>query len=207
MGNSDFYVFNDMTSAVFERKTELAGHMSGQVVDATGNPKTGVTVDFLCGGMAMATDSTGSFVSADKVAAGNDTMTVSSGDGAVLPIDVSTVDTDDDDTEVEVIVQEASNTNIVVTNVCNCTPWAAIGFGYLASGQTPVYYSGGANMPKMGANCGTISVTLTTPSGASMPLMPGTGHRQNSGANPASGMWTVTTEVCGQIKTVSIEVP
>jgi hypothetical protein len=206
MGNRDFYVYNDMMAAFFERKTELAGYLSGQVVDAKGNPKTGVTVDYLCGGMPATTDSTGAFVTADKVAMGVNTMTISSSDGAVLPIEVSTVDTDDDDTEVEWYYQEDSNTNIVVTNVCNCTPWAAIGFGYSSSGQTPLYYSGGANMPKTGASCGTISVTLTSPSGANTPVMPGTGHRQNV-VSPASGLWTVTTTVCGLIKTVSIDVP
>jgi hypothetical protein len=206
MGNN-FYVFNDMTAAFFERKTELAGYMSGQITDAKNNPIPGLTVDLLCGGMATTTDVTGAFVSTGKVPKGMNTITASNSNGAVIAMDVSTLDTDDDDTELAWLIQEDSNTNIVVTNICNCTPWAAIGFGYSSSGQTPVYYSGGANAPKTGANCGTISVTVTPPSGASFPIMPGTSRRQNSGANAASGLWTVTTEVCGLIKTVSIEVP
>ena len=97
-----------------------------------------------------------------------------------------------------------------VTNAidCTCTPWCAIGFGSLDGGQTPVYYAGGANAPKNDtSNCDVPQVTVTTPSGTTYPIRPGSSRHQNSGANPASGNWTVTTTVCGQSKSCTVTVP
>ena len=97
-----------------------------------------------------------------------------------------------------------------VTNAiaCNCTPWCAIGFGSLPGGQTPVYYAGGANPPKNGtADCDQPQVTVTPPSGTTYSITPGSSRHQNSGPNPASGTWTVTTTVCGQSKSCTVTVP
>jgi hypothetical protein len=132
-----------------------------------------------------------------------------------LPLDVRTLTSS---ASLNVVVPATNNTAVAlkvamdaggpVTNACNCTPWCAIGFGSLPGGQTPVYYAGGANPPKNGpANCGQTEVTVTTPSGATFPIAAGSSHHQNSGPNPASGTWKVTTTVCGQSKSCSVTVP
>jgi hypothetical protein len=200
---SNLYVFNDMATAFFGRKTTLAGYLTGQVTDSKGNPRTGWNLNFLVGGLPTVTDAAGSFNFNDRVPEGMNTLTASNPDGAELPIDIPTTD----NTTFDWLIEEAADTNVVATNLCNCTPWAAIGFGYSSSGQTPVYYSGGANAPKTGANCGDISVTVTPPSGVAFPIVPGTTRRQNSGGNPASGIWSITTTVCGKSKTATIDVP
>ena len=94
------------------------------------------------------------------------------------------------------------------TNACNCTPWCAIGFGTLPGGLTPVYYAGGANPPKDAPpSCDVPEVKVTTPNGTTYPIIAGSARRQNSGPNPASGDWTVTTSVCGQSKSCTVTVP
>jgi hypothetical protein len=71
--------------------------------------------------------------------------------------------------------------------------------------QTPIYFSGGANGPEDApANCGPVQVTVTPPNGNPFSIKAGSGKHQNSGRNPAPGVWTVTTTVCGQSKSCSI---
>ena len=116
---------------------------------------------------------------------------------------------DTNNTIVSMVLDTEAETNAPPpTNVCNCTPWAAIGYGNIAGGTTAVYFSGGATPPKSGqADCETPEVTVTPPSGPPMAITPGTRPRHNSGPNPASGEWTVTTVVCGQTKTATVYVP
>jgi hypothetical protein len=57
------------------------------------------------------------------------------------------------------------------------------------------------------ADCGQPKVTVTPPVGAPFSIAVGTSLHQNSGANPASGTWTVTTTVCGRSKSCMVTVP
>lgn len=90
---------------------------------------------------------------------------------------------------------------------CNCTPWCALGFGAYNGEPTPLYFAGGANAPKGGTpDCGVPEVTVTGPDGKSFPIAAGTGKHQST-PNPAPGLWTVTTKVCGQTKSCSLRIP
>ena len=98
--------------------------------------------------------------------------------------------------------------DVADTPIADAWTVTAAGFGTVAGGQTPVYFSGGANPPKTGtADCGQIQLTVTNPAGVTTPIVPGTSHHQNSGPNPASGTWKVTVTVCGKTKTCTIDVP
>jgi hypothetical protein len=195
-----FTVKPDMPTQFFKRFRRVGGLLYGTVSDATGGPLCNVTLGLPYGGPTATTDSDGAF-GFPRLPWGQNVIAVSSPIGATL--DVVLPATNNTAANLKVAMAAAGP-----TNACNCLPWCAIGFGSLPGGQTPIYYSGGANPPKAGpANCGEVLVTVTPPSGAKFPIVPGTSRHQNSGPNPAPGVWTVTTTVCGQTKSCTITFP
>jgi hypothetical protein len=197
-----FKINMDMTAGFFQRFKRIGGFLSGTVTDNSGNPLPNIYVGLLHGGATATTDATGVFSFLSRLPWGMNLIAFTNPIGASLNIAVPN-----------------TNNNVVVfklgmagggpaTNACNCTPWCAIGFGTFADGETPVYYSGGANPPSSGtANCGEAVVSVTTPGGVTFPITPGTQGHQNSGDNPVPGTWTVTATVCGQTKSATVTVP
>jgi len=205
-----FSAYNDAIVGFFRRSKELGGYVHGKVTDKSGKPLSNIALSLIYGGASAMTDTNGDFAFADRLHKGMKVYQATGPNGAILNFADEGVAEggDTNDTTENYEVEMDGETNDVVTNVCNCTPWCAIGFASSSAGQTPVYYSGGANPPKTGTpNCEEPEVTVTPPSGKSYKITAGTHERQNSGANPAAGTWTVTTVVCGITKTVSIDVP
>lgn len=208
VGKGQMFSLNtDMPSGFYQRLRREGGLVEGTVTDDTGTPLKGVSLGLVYGGLSALTDLKGAY-SFGRMPYGSNAIGITNAAGnASLDIILSTSQ------NVVAAVKAAMDAAAVAatpTNACNCTPWCAIGFATFPSGaRTPVYYSGGANPPKVGAaNCGEVSVTVTPPGGgAPIPLKPGTGRHQNSGPNPAAGTWTVTTVVCGITKTCTITVP
>lgn len=200
-----FTLSTEMPSGFFNRTKHLGGIVSGSVTGPSGSPLSGVTLGLAYGGPSTTTAGDGTFAF-PRLPYGMNLIAISNLIGASLNIAVPATNNTAVGFKVAMEAAIAPVTN--APPPCNCTPWCAIGFGTLAGGQTPVYYSGGANPPSSGAaNCGQAQVTVTPPSGASFAIQPGTNHHQNSGPNPASGTWTVTTTVCGITKTCSVTVP
>ena len=197
-----FSVNSEMPSGFYMRSTRVGGFVSGTVTDGANKPLSGISLGLQYGGEKITTGLLGGY-SFDRLPWGMNVVTVSNKIGASLNVEVPAT------TNAVVGIKVAMDAAPPGTNaVCNCTPWCAIGFGTVAGGQTPVYFSGGANPPKDGtANCGAIQVTVTSPAGVTTPIVPGTSHHQNSGPNPAAGTWKVTVTVCGKTKTCMIDVP
>lgn len=178
--------------------------IDGSLTDSANKPIVGAKLGLIHGGISAVTSAFGGF-SLGRLPYGDNVI------GITNPAATASV---------EIVLSAVSNVVAAVkaafdaapapapANPCNCTPWCAIGFASLPGGTTPVYFSGGANPPKVGpANCETPTVTVTRPNGTTFPIRPGTGRHQNSGANPAAGTWKVTTTVCGITKECSITVP
>ena len=198
-----FTINSDETPfSLFTRLRRVGGLVSGTVSDPLGKALSGATLGLLYGGASTTTDASGGF-SLPRLPWGLNLITISNWIGASLNVVIPATN----NTAVNFkVAMEAQVTP--PTNACNCTPWCAIGFGALPGGQTPVYFAGGANPPAVGpADCGKPSVTVTTPSGAKFPIIPGSSRHQNSGEEPEPGTWTVTTVVCGQTKSCSVTVP
>jgi hypothetical protein len=176
-----FTVNSEMPSGFFQRLKKLGGAVTGTVTDQSGNPLTGVTLSLPLGGPAATTDA-GGYFALPRLAWGMNLIAISNAIGAVLNIAIPATN------NIAVGIKAAMAAAPPATsNACNCTPWCAIGFATLPGGQTPVYYAGGANPPKVGpANCGQPQVIVTRPDGYSSPITAGTGRDQNSGPNPAS---------------------
>lgn len=197
-----FTINSEMPSGFIHRLRRLGGFVSGTVTDPSGKPLSGATLGLLYGGPTASTDPAGAFA-LPRLPWGMNLIAITNPIGASLNVVVPA--TNNTAVTFKVAMVAAAGP---VTNACNCTPWCAIGFGSLPGGQTPVYYAGGANSPKDApANCGQPQVTVTPPSGATYSIMPGSARHQNSGPDPASGTWTVTTVVCGQTKSCTITVP
>lgn len=203
----------DNDGLFFRKRGRIGGHVSGTILDGMGNPQSGVTAGLPGGGSntQVATDGTfdlsnfpwgnslfammKSFTFVDPTTGANRT------ERAQIEIEVPVIVPDG-------FLQFKVEMQVFVSPVCNCTPWCSIGFGTINGSQTPVFYGGGAIPPKgVPAQCDAPQVTVTTPTGATFPIRAGTGRHQNSGPNPASGTWTVTTTVCGQSRSCSITVP
>jgi len=199
-----FRVPPEMTEGYFQRSKQTGGFVNGMITDPFGNPIPGIGLDLLYGGSPATFDSLGNFSFASRQPKGMNVYKITNPIGASLSVAAKVTN----NTVVNYVVAMAAVTNPPPTNVCNCTPWCAIGYGTLPGGLTPVYYSGGANSPKSGAvGCDQPKVSVTPPSGKSFPIKSGSNRRQNSGPNPAAGTWTVTATVCGQIKTATVTVP
>ena len=201
-------------SQFYQRSTLMTGNVGGYVMDPLGNSFTGIAITLYDGGVSAVTDLTG-YYSFSWLPQGLNMFTITDPKtGAALNLGMPVTNNPTPPTNnptPTIVIATAGSTNVAtntVTNVCNCTPWCAIGYATSASGMTPVYYSGGANGPGGDtSNCGTAVVTVTPPSGAPFSIRPGTRGRQNSGPNPASGTWTVVATVCGQTKTATVDVP
>lgn len=191
-----------MTGGFFQRSTQVGGFISGSVSDSWGNPLTGIGFGLPYGGPSVISD--GGMYQFTRMPLGVNVITLSN---PVVNASLS-VEVDNTNNVVEDWVTDMEGETNADTNVCNCTPWCAIGFGTGSLGQTPVYYSGGANSPKgVPATCDMPTVTITPPSGKPYAITPGTRRRQSSGPDPASGDWTVTVTVCGQSKSATVTVP
>lgn len=198
-----FSVKNDMKVGFFQRSMDVGGFISGSVSDSWGNPLSGLGFGLLNSGPIVNSD--GGYYQLPRMPLGMNLIAITNPMiGANLNVEVLNTNNVVEDW----VTDMEGETNDIVTNVCNCTPWCAIGYGVLPGGQTPVYYSGGANSPKgVPATCDTPTVTITPPSGKPFAITPGTTRHQSSGPNPASGDWTVTTTVCGKSKSATVTVP
>ncbi len=192
----------------FNGSTQVGGFISGSVGDSWGNPLSGIGFDFPYGGVSTyggtSIISDGGMYQIPRMPLGISVFTLTD------PVVKASLDVEVDNSNnvVENWVTDMEGDTNEVTNACNCTPWCAIGFGTGTLGQTPVYYSGGANSPKgVPATCDTPTITVTPPSGKPYEIRSGTGRRQSSGPDPASGDWTITTTVCGQSKSATVTVP
>jgi hypothetical protein len=199
-----FLLRNDMrmSGGFFQRSTEVGGYLSGSVSDSWGNPLSGIVFDLSYGGASINSDS--GMYQFTRMPLGLNAIKITDPTvNATLEVEV-----ENDNNVVEDWVTDMEGETNEDTNVCNCTPWCAIGFGTGTLGQTPVYYSGGANSPKgVPATCDAPTITVTPPSGKPYEIRSGTGRRQSSGPDPASGDWTITTTVCGQSKSATVTVP
>jgi len=208
---------SDQSAQFFKGTHRLGSAFGGLIMDCSGSPQAGFNVGLMYGGLNSTTLSDGSFsfyglprgtnliavtkpfTFADPVTGSNRTETVG------LNIEVPATNP----TNIFYQMLQFKVAAVVApVPACNCTPWCAIGVGTLNGTETPVFYAGGALPPKSGpANCGPVQVTVTPPSGVAYPITAGSGKHQNSGPNPGTGTWTVTTVVCGQSKQASITVP
>jgi hypothetical protein len=204
-----YSVRNNMRKGFFQQTKQLGGFIAGVVTDNSGWAMPNVTLGLLYGGPTATTDSSGVY-SLPRMPYGINLIAITNPVGASLNVEIANTNNSGTNAYTAAMVKAAMVAAPLAapTNICNCTPWCAIGFATLPDGQTPVYYAGGANSPASGTpDCGQPQVTVTPPGGVPFSINPGTSHRQNSGANPASGTWTVTAVVCGQSKSATITVP
>ena len=202
----------------FRCTAKLSGPLSGRLTDSSGNPLTVGTIDLPYGGAGANPDSGGNFL-IYGLPVGTNAMRISK---PVTFTDPGTGTNRTENVGIDVLVpanrapanlqveseMDGGNDGGPVTPECNCTPWCAIAVGTLSGTATPVYYAGGAWPPKDApATCDEPVVTVTPPNGNSFTIKPGTARYQNSGPNPASGTWTITTTVCNKTKECSISVP
>jgi hypothetical protein len=203
-----------MKAYYFKSTKRPGGDVSGALTDDAGNPQSGFSVDLLYGGAPATTASDGSF-NVVGLPWGTNVLSLINSLTFVDPgTGTNRTETAGIEVMVPAIVPYGTLQFKVVVQIfppppaCNCSPWCAIGFGTINGAQTPIYYAGGANPPKgVPPNCGVPQVTVTPPNGPAFAITPGSGRHQNSGVNPASGTWTVTTVVCGQTKMASLTVP
>jgi hypothetical protein len=191
----------------------MGGNLLGTITDPAGKPQTGITADLSEGGRNTKPDDKGNYVMnfmpfGDNLIQIIKTFLITDPVTGEKGTNLATFDL------VVPIIKAYGTLNLKVEMqtfqipLCNCTPWCSIGFGAYDGTTTPIYFSGGANPPKAGpASCGAVEVTVTRPDGSILPLKAGKGRHQNSGANPMPGTWKVTTKVCGQEKTCTIDYP
>ena len=192
---------------------KMGGNLLGTITDPAGKPQTDITADLSEGGRNTKADEKGNYALSflpfgDNLIQLVKTFLVTDSVTGEKGTNLATFDL------VVPIIKAYGTLNLKVEMqtfqipFCNCTPWCSIGFGTFDGTTTPIYFSGGANPPKNGpASCGAVEVTVTRPDGSTFPLKAGKGKRQNSGANPMPGTWKVTTKVCGQEKTCTIDYP
>ena len=198
----------DMPAAFFIRERKLGAFVGGIITDNSGSPYSGLQVGLLYGGPRMTSDVLGKYSYDYRLPLGLNLISITNPIGASVNVEVMNTNTATNYLMANFKVAMVAAPPVSPTNICNCTPWCAIGFGSGYGGQTPVYYSGGANNPASGTpECGQAVVTVTPPSGPPITIKPGSNHAQNSGPNPASGTWTVSSTVCGVTKTATITVP
>lgn len=214
---TNFTVAADDNAQFFKSTHRFGGAFGGTILNPSGSPLSGINIGVQYGGMRTTTQADGSF---EEYGLPRGTNIVAI-EKPVTFVDATTGSNRTETVALNIEVPASNPTNayykmlqfqlavlLVPVPACNCTPWCAIGVGTLDGVPTPVFYSGGAFPPKNGpANCGPVQVTVTPPNGAAYPITAGSTKHQNSGANPASGTWTVTTTVCGQSKQASITVP
>jgi len=204
-----FNVRRMMGDGFFMQTRELGKFIGGVVLDNVGAPQQNLKIGLQYGGPYTFTDFSGSY-SLSRMPVGLNWLYLSNSIRANLNIGITNTDNTPTNSYTAAMIKAvmAAAPAIDPTNICNCTPWCAIGFATTPDGRTPVYYAGGANNPNGGTpDCGTPMVTVTPPVGAPFTISAGTGHHHNSGPNPASGTWTVTAVVCGQTKTATVTVP
>jgi hypothetical protein len=211
VGQGQMFNFNNnMQSGFFQRTKQLGGLIGGVMIDDSGKVMPNITLGLLYGGPTTTTDATGVY-SLPRLPLGMNLIAITNPIGANLNIVLSNTNNSTATnafTAVVIKVAMEAAPPVAPTNICNCTPWCAIGFATLPGGQTPVYYAGGANSLDGGTpDCGQPQVTVTPPTGVAFSISPGTSHHHNSGPNPAAGTWTVTSVVCGQSKSATITVP
>ena len=158
-----FTVAGRMPQAFFKPSKELGGFISGTIWNPSGQALTGVGLDLMYGGAAVTSDTMGNYSFPRMPAGSNELVITNPAVHVSLPITVL----DTNNVIMDIIADMEAETNEPPpTNVCNCTPWAAIGYGTIAGGTTAVYFSGGANPPKTGEpSCETAEVTVTPPNG------------------------------------------
>jgi hypothetical protein len=204
-----YTVRNNMRTGFFQQTKQLGGFIAGVVIDNSGAAMPNIKLGLLYGGPTATTDFSGTY-SLPRMPLGENLISVTNPIGACLNVEISNTNNTATNayTAATIKVAMVAAPLAAPTNICNCTPWCAIGFASVSGGQTPVYYAGGANSPSSGTpDCGQPQVTVTPPGGVPFSITPGTSHRHNSGANPAAGTWTVTAVVCGQSKSATITVP
>jgi hypothetical protein len=208
-----FTVVPQEQSMFFRAAKELGEAATGTLTDRMGDPQSGLKLSFPFGGAGTMSATDGGFT-LPRLPKGNNSIAVTKPLSFPDPVSGATrtesfgIEVTIPSTNSIVTVQIRIEVQVFVIPACNCTPWCAIGYATINGSQTAVYFAGGANPPKNGAaNCGQAQVTVTPPNGAAFPIKSGSGRRQNSGPNPASGTWKVTTAVCGQEKSCDVTVP
>ncbi len=214
---SNFTIMADQTMQFYRTTHRLGSAVGGIITDGSGLGQSGISLGLQYGGPNSMTFSDGSF-SLYGLPRGTNVIALTK---PITFVDSTTGSNRTETVGLNIEVPAVNPTNtfyemlqfklallLVPVPACNCTPWCAIGVGNLNGAQTPVFYAGGALPPKSGPpNCGQVEVTVTPPNGVPYPITPGSSKHQNSGPNPATGTWTVTTTVCGQSKQASITVP
>ena len=211
-----FTLPTDMSTQFFKGNKRLGGSFIGTITDPFSNPLAGITLGLPYGGPAATSDFNGNYTF-PWLPRGMNLIAINK---AITYVDPGSGSNRTENVGVNVVVPATNSVSAAQlkvdmgvgvgpgTNGCNCTPWCAIGTGSLNGAQMPVYFSGGAIPPKVGpADCGQPQVTVTPPVGATYSIAVGTNLHQNSGANPASGTWTVSTTVCGRSKSCTVTVP
>lgn len=213
---TNFTLISDQSSQFFKGTHRLGSAFGGIITDGLGNPQPGFSVGLQYGDLNSMTLYDGSF-SFYGLPRGTNIVAVtaplsfvdSSGSNQTQSVGVNIEVPATSPTNISYqMLQFKMDPQVFVVPACNCTPWCAIGVGTLNGAETPVFYAGGAFPPQNGpADCGQVQVTVTPPNGVAYPITPGSSKHQNSGPNPATGTWTVTTTVCGVSKQSSITVP
>jgi hypothetical protein len=209
IGIGQTFNIKKMDVGFFNQTRQLGKFIGGIITDDSGTPQQNLMFGLQYGGPQVFSDSFGNYY-LPQMPIGLNWLTITNPIGASLNVGVTNTDITPSNSYTAAMIKAvmAAAPPISPTNVCNCTPWCAIGFGTVSGGTTPVYYSGGANNPSGGTpDCGTPQVTVTPPVGAPFTISAGSGHHHNSGPSPASGTWTVTAVVCGQTKSASVTVP
>ncbi|HKI70567.1 MAG TPA: hypothetical protein VKA67_13335 [Verrucomicrobiae bacterium] len=217
MGTS-FTLKAENNAQFFKGTTKLGGALNGTITDPMGNSQIGLSLGLLYGGSSATTDYNGYFI-LPSLPRGWNMLKI---EKPITFTDPSTGSNRTENVGVNVVLPATNSLSIPEakltvdmdagsepgTNICDCTPWSAIGTGTLDGAQRPVYYAGGAFPPQSGAaDCDPPQVTVTPPGGAAFTITAGDNLHQNSGRNPASGIWTVTTTICGTSKSCSVTVP
>jgi hypothetical protein len=209
-----FSFASDAIAQFYRGIKRLAGGIVGTVTDPAGKPLTGVSVGLPQGNRTASTDTAGGY-SLQRLPFGDSIIQFLK----MIPVaDPNTGQTTTGTATIDIllpVIKSYGTLNFKVEMqvfkipACNCTPWCSIGFGTADGTQTPIYFSGGANPPPKGvpSNCDAPTVTVTPPNGKTFTIKAGSAKHQNSGPNPAPGTWTVTTTVCGQSKSCSINFP
>lgn len=202
-------------SKFFTAGKRLTASLSGSISDPLGNPLSGLSIGLPYGGPSTTSGYDGSFT-LPWLPPGLNWLAIRE---PIMYVDPANGSNRTENVGVNVVVPATNHmasaqlkVDIGVTagsgsNNCDCTPWCAIETGALNGTQMPVYYAGGVLPPTTGpADC-RPQVTVIPPVGAAYSITPGEDLDQNSGPNPASGTWTITTTVCGRSKSCTVTVP
>ena len=143
-----FSVRKMMDGDFFMQTRQLGKFVAGYVWDNGGSPQPNLTLNLEYGGPTASTDISGSY-SLSRLPIGLNWLSISNSARASLNVGITNKDTTSSNSFTPALIKAVlvAAPLISPTNLCNCTPWCSIGFATTPDGQTPVFYSGGANNP------------------------------------------------------------